>query len=262
VTSPAGRRDSEAVKASKAAAEEARAKLTRLHENVVEAEDHLVSTNATQLCQANEQLLVATLSAQTDADTCEKKLTAVARAAELDPLTKLPNRALLQDRFAQAILRAKRDNTLVALLFLDLDDFKQINDTIGHAAGDQALQRAARCLVSAVREVDTVSRHGGDEFLILLAGVSQASDAGVVAEKVLAAPRTPGAPGDPVLRLTASIGISVYPQDGDNADTLIELADAAMYVAKRHGHGRVAYHGQEPKGDPSSKPPGLPRSPR
>src|SRR5687767_13783625 len=117
----------------------------------------------------------------------------------------------------------------------DLDNFKQINDTLGHAFGDQVLKLAASRLASSVRAVDTVSRHGGDEFLILLAEVALASDAEAIADKLRAALAEPGLVGDHVVRLSASIGISLYPDDAEDADTLIELADAAMYRAKRHG---------------------------
>jgi diguanylate cyclase len=196
-------------------------------------------SDAAQLREANEHLVVSSLRAQVDAEACATKL----RAAELDGLTALPNRALLRDRFEQAIVHARRDGTLVALLFLDLDGFKQINDTRGHAAGDRALTQAARSLVSAIRAGDTVSRHGGDEFLILLAGVSRASDARLVADKMLAALGAAGGSADPVLPLTASIGISIYPDDGDDVDALIARADAAMYVAKRHGPGQIVFHG-------------------
>jgi len=243
---PAGDDDGQLVKSRSEVAEEARAHLTQLHHEVVEAEELVISTNAAQLLEANEHLVISTLRAQTDAETSTRELKEAARSIDRDPLTQLPNRALLLDRFRQAIVDAKRNSTLVALLFLDLDNFKQINDTLGHAAGDQALKRAAGCLVSAIRAGDTVSRHGGDEFLILLSGVSQPPDAVLVAEKVIATLAVPSQIGNQVLSLTASIGISVYPTDGDDTDTLIDRADAAMYLAKKHGAGRFALHGQEP----------------
>ena len=208
-------------------------------------------SDAAQLREANERLVVSSLRAQVDAEACASKLQAASRAAELDGLTALPNRTLLRDRFEQAIVHARRDGTLLALLFLDLDGFKQINDTHGHAAGDQALTQAAGCLVSAIRAGDTVSRHGGDEFVILLAGVSRASDAGLVAGKMLAALAAAGCSLSPALRLTASIGVSIYPDDGDDVDALIARADAAMYVAKRHGPGQIVFHGKEPIGQQS-----------
>jgi diguanylate cyclase (GGDEF)-like protein len=224
-------------------ATKARAELARLHQDVVDAEERVVITHAAELLAVNEQLVVTTLRVQTDADTCADELKEVSRATGLDALTELPNRVLLLDRFAHAIAHARRHRTRLALLFLDLDNFKQINDTLGHAVGDEALKRAADCLRSSVRDFDTVSRHGGDEFLILLTEVSQASDAVRVADKVIAALGTPHRVGDHVVRLTASIGISIYPDDGEETNRLIDRADAAMYLAKKRGLGSVVFNG-------------------
>jgi diguanylate cyclase (GGDEF)-like protein len=149
---------------------------------------------------------------------------------------------LLLDRLMSAMASAKRHGTRFALLFIDLDKFKDINDMLGHAVGDEALRRVARCLASSVRAVDTVSRYGGDEFVVLLAEVSQSADALFVAEKVIALLNAPSQIGEHVLRLSASIGISLYPDDGADALTLIERADAAMYRAKRRGAGSCVFH--------------------
>jgi diguanylate cyclase len=227
--------------------DEARANVTALEREVAEAEKHVLRTNEA-LREANAQLVVSSIRAHSDVETCAKKLKAVSRAAEHDALTELPNRMLLRDRFEQSIVHARRDDTLLALLFLDVDNFKEINDTLGHTVGDEVLRRAARSLVFTVRAGDTVSRHGGDEFLILLAGVSKASDAAIVARKVAAALYAAAPSIDP--RLTASIGISIYPRDGNDADTLIQRADAAMYLAKKHGPGGFAFHGEESTSDP------------
>lgn len=221
------------------AVEQARAELAQLRADVVAAENELGSRPAAQLLEANEQLVLSALRAQTDADnaaeTAAQALKEASRSAELDALTELPNRMLLLDRLAQAIAGAQRHGARVALLFLDLNNFKQINDTLGHAIGDQVLKLAASRLASSVRAADTVSRHGGDEFVILLAEVGAASDAVVIADKLSAALGAPSRIGDQVIRLTASIGISLYPDDGEDASTLIDRADAAMYRAKRHG---------------------------
>ncbi|GAB3346696.1 sensor histidine kinase [Lysobacter tyrosinilyticus] len=227
-------------------AEQARAALTRLHREVVEAEHLLDSSQSARLLQANEQLVLAALRAQSDAEAASRALEELSRSADLDTLTALPNRVRLLDRFAGAIAYAKRHGTRMALLFLDLNNFKQINDTLGHAAGDEVLRLAAHRLVSLVRDEDMVSRYGGDEFLILLTEVSHAPDAAIVADKVIAALAVPSRVRDHVLRLTASIGISVYPDDGEDADTLIDRADAAMYRAKRLGGGSFVFHGEEP----------------
>src|SRR5688500_10388207 len=116
-----------------------------------------------QLVEANEHLLCSALSARIDADACSRALQEMSRSLRLDALTELPNRVLLLDRFAQAIAHAHRHGTRLALLFLDIDNFKQVNDTFGHAFGDEALRLAARRLIATVRDVDTVRRHGGDE---------------------------------------------------------------------------------------------------
>jgi diguanylate cyclase (GGDEF)-like protein len=248
VTTPSNRKHGDTAKTTSEEAQEARAALTQLHRDVVEAEERVVQTNAAQLLEANEHLVVSTLQAQADSEASAKKLRESSRPVERDPLTELPNRAVLLHRLAQAIANARRSNIKLALLFLDIDNFKQINDTFGHAIGDQALKLAARCLTSAVRGGDTVSRHGGDEFLILLAGIAQAADAIRVAEKVVSALRTISRVGDHVVHLTSSIGISIFPDDAGDPDTLIDRADAAMYLAKRHGRGSFVFHGQEPTG--------------
>jgi len=219
-----------------------RAVLVQLLQEVVVAEARLDQGEASRLLKANEQLIVSALDAQIDADTAHSALDEASRMSSLDPLTGLPNRTVLLDRFELAIAYAKRHGNRVALLFLDLDDFKLINDTFGHASGDHALQLVADCLSSLVRETDTVSRHGGDEFLILLAEVTDARDAVAVAEKVNAALASYSRSDNQQLRLRASIGISVYPEDGGDARSLIEFADSAMYVAKKQALGSAAPH--------------------
>ena len=183
--------------------ERARAELAQLRADVFVAESQLGSLPAAQLLEANEQLMLSVLRVQRDADTAAEAaaqaLKEVSRSAELDALTQLPNRLLLLDRLAQAIAGAKRRGARSALLFLDLNNFKQINDTLGHAMGDQVLKLAASRLASSVRAVDTVSRHGGDEFLILLAEVGTASDAVVIADKLSAALGAPSRVGDQVI---------------------------------------------------------------
>jgi diguanylate cyclase (GGDEF)-like protein len=166
----------------------------------------------------------------------------VSRSAELDALTQLPNRLLLFDRFAQAIAAARRHERRLALLFLDLNNFKEVNDALGHAAGDEVLKVVAHRLVTAVRDADTVSRQGGDEFVILLTEIAHPADAGHIADKLVTALAAPTQIGNQVLRLAASIGIAIYPDDGDNAKTLLQHADTAMYQAKRHRLGGMAFY--------------------
>ncbi len=217
-----------------------RAVLVQLLQEVVVAEARLDHGGASLLLKANEELVVSALDAQTDAETAHGALDEASRVGGLDPLTGLPNRTVLLDRFELAIASAKRHGNRVALLFLDLDAFKQINDTFGHASGDRALQLVADCLSSLVRETDTVSRHGGDEFLVLLAEVTNAADAAVVADKVNAALASYSQVDGHRLRLRASIGIGVYPEDGEDAKTLIAFADAAMYLAKKQAPEQAA----------------------
>ena len=155
--------------------------------------------------------------------------------AEHDFLTGLPNRWLLTDRLSQVIALAKRNNERVAVLFLDLDGFKHINDSLGHTAGDRLLQSIAKRLVKCVRGSDTVSRQGGDEFVVLLSEMQQGNDAAITAQRILEAVAESHCLDDRKLHVTTSIGISVYPDDGLDADTLIKNADTAMYQAKEAG---------------------------
>ena len=155
--------------------------------------------------------------------------------AEHDSLTGLPNRLLFSDRVGQAISLARRHGGRVAVLFLDLDGFKLINDSLGHAAGDEFLKSVAKRLLSCVRTPDTVSRQGGDEFLLLLQDLNEPEGAATSARRVLRGVAEVHLPGRSELHVTASIGVSVYPDDGLDAETLIGNADTAMYQAKKSG---------------------------
>jgi diguanylate cyclase (GGDEF)-like protein len=234
----------------------AREMLTRLRQTIMEAMDAADGHAASPLRAVNEQLVCSALRAQTDADECNRSLGEISHAAEHDSLTELPNRVLFRDRLERAIAQAHRHRTRLAVLFVDLNHFKQINDTLGHAVGDQVLQRAAQGLASCIRDSDTVSRYGGDEFLVLLTEVKRTLDAVAVADKIAAKLGSPECVGNNVLRLTASIGISLYPDDGEDAEQLIDRADAAMYLAKRHRVGRFVSHsallaGKQPPPAPS-----------
>ncbi|MES2609796.1 MAG: GGDEF domain-containing protein [Pseudomonadota bacterium] len=217
----------------------ARSLLSDLHTEL-EGAKALVEPGISQhLMEANAQPVVTALQSQADAEQVTQELTALSRSAELDGLTQLPNRALLHDRFVQAIAHAKRHHTRLGLLFIDLDKFKAVNDTLGHAAGDLVLQQAARCMEASIRDVDTVSRYGGDEFVILLADISDISDAVLVSDKVAAAIGAPMALGTEQLVISASIGVCVYPDDGSQFDDLMVCADAAMYRAKKIKDGEL-----------------------
>jgi diguanylate cyclase (GGDEF)-like protein/PAS domain S-box-containing protein len=159
----------------------------------------------------------------------------ITHSAEHDFLTGLPNRMLLNDRISQAIASGRRHAKQVAVLFLDLDGFKHINDSLGHPIGDKLLQSIAKRLVSCVRATDTVSRQGGDEFVVLLPDLDQPEDAAVMAGRMLRDVAEPHSVELHELHVTTSIGVSVFPDDGTNAETLIKNADTAMYQAKENG---------------------------
>lgn len=165
--------------------------------------------------------------------------------AQHDVLTDLPNRLLLNDRLAQAISLARRNQNQVAVLFLDLDGFKHINDSLGHAIGDKLLQSVAARLSACVRKSDTVSRQGGDEFVILLSEVGHAADAAVSATKILTELKRAHTIGEHHFHVTASIGISTYPENGEDAETLTKNADTAMYHAKEYGRDNYQFFQKE-----------------
>ena len=158
-----------------------------------------------------------------------------------DALTDLPNRLLLKDRLIQAISRARRNRNQLAVLFLDLDGFKHINDSLGHPIGDKLLQSVAACLSACVRKSDTVSRHGGDEFVIVLSQVTHVEDAAISAAKIISELKREHSIGEHCLRVTVSIGISTYPGDGEDGETLLKNADTAMYRAKEYGRDNYQF---------------------
>jgi diguanylate cyclase (GGDEF)-like protein/PAS domain S-box-containing protein len=177
-----------------------------------------------------------------DISRLQEDIEAVRYLASYDSLTNLPNRLLFHDNLLQAQAWARRHGGLFALLFVDLDGFKPINDKLGHAIGDQVLQSVAQRMVYCVRETDTVARIGGDEFVIILAEINQLKDAELVANKLLRHLENPFLVNDHEIHLSASVGISIYPKDTDNVDDLIEYADIAMYVAKRQGKGQCYFY--------------------
>jgi diguanylate cyclase (GGDEF)-like protein/PAS domain S-box-containing protein len=169
----------------------------------------------------------------------------LARMAHYDALTGLPNRTLLQGRLKRAMARADRSQTLLAVLFLDLDQFKEINDSLGHEAGDAVLKEAALRLEGCVRSTDTVARLGGDEFTVLLEDVRNIEEVGRVADKLLRAISGPAEIAGHELHLSTSIGATVYPLDDHDADTLLRNADLAMYHAKQEGRNNVQFYSQD-----------------
>jgi diguanylate cyclase (GGDEF)-like protein/PAS domain S-box-containing protein len=163
----------------------------------------------------------------------------IQRMARYDALTDLPNRALLSDRLLQAFSNAKREHTNFALMFIDMDNFKPINDTLGHAIGDKLLARCALRMHQCVRESDTLARIGGDEFVVLLPNAESEHHAKIVAEKIRQSIESPFEIEDYTLNITISIGIAMYPDHGENELELSKNADRAMYFAKQHGRNTV-----------------------
>lgn len=197
------------------------------------------------LMEENERLVLAALTSEQTATKAVNDLMRLTWSSQRDPLTKTPNRTLMFERLQRAITMAKRRSTRLAVLFVDIDKFKLINDTLGHAAGDKVLQLVSCCLESVVRESDTVSRHGGDEFLVLLDDLSQSAGAGLLAEKMSQAITAQSSLDEQTKNLSVSIGIAIFPEDGTDATTLISRADEAMYRCKgtplRH-----AFYGDAP----------------
>ena len=158
-----------------------------------------------------------------------------------DALTGLPNRNLLQDRLGQALVQARRSQGQAAVMFIDLDHFKTVNDSLGHEMGDTLLKEVAARLVAGLRSGDTVARQGGDEFIALLSDIGHAQDAGEVGQKLLVDLAVPYMIKGQELHVSASIGISVFPDDGDDVDTLMKHSDIAMYHAKENGRNNCQF---------------------
>ena len=213
-------------------------KVTRQGVLYCKAARHVIEEVATPLYDRHSKIVgaVAVLRDITEAQQMTERL---AHAADHDALTGLPNRNLLKDRTRQAIARAQRKHEHFALLFLDLDRFKAVNDDLGHAAGDALLLNVAERLAKCVREEDTIARLGGDEFVVLLNGPTQDSHAIAVANKIRESVGKPYQLGDRSASVTVSIGFSLYPANGEDVETLLGYADHAMYRAKQHGRNQV-----------------------
>ncbi|MEA3372404.1 MAG: EAL domain-containing protein [Campylobacterota bacterium] len=165
--------------------------------------------------------------------------------AHHDTLTELPNRALFNDRLEQGIEKAKRNKTNLALLFIDLDHFKQINDTLGHEIGDRVLKTVTQRLKAKIRKEDTLARLGGDEFTVIMEELAKAQDASLLAKKILETLAEPIQIDDNELYVSSSIGISLHPEDGESAHNLLKYADAAMYKAKDEGRNNFQFYSAE-----------------
>ncbi|QAU35992.1 diguanylate cyclase [Janthinobacterium sp. 17J80-10] len=213
-------------------------KITRQGVLYCNATRHIVEEVATPLYDRHSKI-VGAVSVIRDITETQQMTERLAYAADHDGLTGLPNRNLLKDRTMQAIARAQRKQENFALLFLDLDRFKAVNDDLGHAAGDALLRNVAQRLAKCVREEDTIARLGGDEFVVLLNGPTQESHAMAVANKIRESVGQPYQLGDRSASVTVSIGFSLYPANGGDVETLLGYADNAMYRAKQHGRDQV-----------------------
>ena len=195
--------------------------------------------------QDQDGMVTGTVVAFHDVTAAQAKSRQMSHLAQHDALTDLPNRVLFNDRLTQAIALAERQGKQLALMFVDLDHFKKINDSLGHDVGDKLLKSVAGRLMACVRRSDTVSRLGGDEFVILLSQVEHAEDAAFSARKVLRALTAPHIIDNKSLDINASIGVSTYPSDGQDAEGLMNRADNAMYEAKEHGRNNYQFFRHE-----------------
>lgn len=200
------------------------------------AMDHAVSQKMQQINEINASLEQTIAQRTIELRIANEELT---KLVTHDALTGLPNRKLLADHCQLAVSGAKRNGTRLAMMFVDLDGFKAVNDTLGHAYGDQLLKEAARRILACLRESDTVARFGGDEFIVLLPLVETPQDAVVVGEKIRLALQLPFALAATEQHISASVGIAVYPEDGADEASLIKSADTAMYLAKKGGRNMV-----------------------
>lgn len=207
----------------------------------VEAKVQLCADDLTQVNQALKVEIHERHLLEQELETAHQEAAATRIASLHDPLTSLPNRSLFNDRLKHGLAQAKRHGWTLAVMFIDLDGFKGINDSHGHTAGDQVLKTVASRLKSMTREDDTVSRHGGDEFLYLLMELQQESDASLIAAKIIARIGEPfelETTAEPIkVSVRCSIGISIFPRNGSTDLLLIASADKAMYQAKRAGSG-------------------------
>ena len=208
------------------------------------AEDAALASSAEQinmLQQANAHLVIAAIDANKLTEQVRTAKVKLDHLAHHDSLTDLPNRMLLKDRLGQAIEAARRHGGQLAVLFMDLDRFKHINDSLGHSVGDHLLKSVAQRLVACIRQSDTACRQGGDEFVLLLSGIEHAEDAAQFAQKILTELALPHHIDGHDLHVSVSVGIGIYPTDGKDVDTLLKSADTAMYHAKENGRNNYKF---------------------
>jgi len=215
----------------------------------IQARDEKLKTHQEELearvAQRTRELERANIELASSKEQAESVAKRMQFHAHHDSLTGLPNRVLLNDRIKTELAHARREQSILALLFLDLDRFKIINDSLGHATGDQLLRIISRRVKDCVREGDTVARLGGDEFMVLLPRIASASDAGRISNKIIDSLTEPVSCNGHDLHITTSVGISIYPFDGTDAETLVRNADISMYRAKELGRNKAVYYTAE-----------------
>lgn len=216
----------------------------QLHIQNVQRED-IITQRTIALENTNARLEREIGEREQAEEALHKQQKSLQQMAHHDALTGLPNRLLLADRLAQSIAKSDRNPTLHAVLFIDLDHFKQINDSLGHSVGDELLKAVSSRLLSCVRKEDTVARLGGDEFILLAENLEDADAIRKLAEKILASFNTPFEVGRRSLSVAASIGISIHPTDGDDTESLLRNADSAMYSAKNDGRNAYRFYSRE-----------------
>lgn len=220
---------------------EGRGTLQERRIRTAEALQEATVKHITRLQEANAHLVIATLEAQKLTEQVQTAKDRLDYLAHHDALTDLPNRTLLRDRLNQTIEMAHRQSKKFAVMFMDLDRFKHINDSLGHSVGDQLLLSVTQRLLGCVRHSDTISRQGGDEFVLLLPFIERAEDAALFAQKMLTALTQPHNIDQHDLHISMSVGISIYPDNGENADILLKAADTAMYYAKESGRNNYKF---------------------
>jgi diguanylate cyclase (GGDEF)-like protein len=212
-----------------------KAELLRLQQNLDLLQAEFNQTQQGDLIAANQQLVLSSIQAEQELEQVKSHVGELTRSSQRDALTDTPNRTLMLDRISRSISYARRHHRQLALIFLDLDHFKQINDNMGHQTGDDVLKLVTRRLSNVLRDSDTISRHGGDEFLILLSAIESDEAVALIAEKILQALAAPVIFSDVPVSIRASLGIAFYPVHGTEATELIQAADDAMYQSKRRG---------------------------
>jgi diguanylate cyclase (GGDEF)-like protein len=230
-------------------ADTVRLELAQLRRNLADVQNEIGGQQSVQLLAANEQLIIAALHANTIAEAAQKTLAELVRSSQRDALTNTPNRILVLERLEGAISMARRRCVPMAVLFIDVDQLRTFNDSMGRAVGDAVLQLMVRRLQSAVRETDTIGRHGDDEFVVLLTELALERDASTVASKMLAALAAASRIDGHVIALSASIGIAVYPKDGATGAELIAAAESAMHAVKQKGGSGYAFHDDAMRSD-------------